>query len=159
MAALGGSSEASGSVLLSWHEKVSYPLIWAGAELTSSWPRSLVLGVLYGSWLIGVLCRCWCLGMHNCMVLAHGISLSALLWTRAGRNKHMHVYRPNIYLLIKTLPYPPSPTSFHNPSSCPSRMGYIGTWSYVYSSARPNITVEWTDWICLRIVNPKRVKK
>jgi hypothetical protein len=24
MAALGGSSEASGSVLLSWHEKVSY---------------------------------------------------------------------------------------------------------------------------------------
>jgi hypothetical protein len=32
MAALGGSSEASGSVLLSWHEKVSHTLSEAIAD-------------------------------------------------------------------------------------------------------------------------------
>lgn len=35
MAALGGSSEASGSVLLSWHEKVSI-IVVHGAKLIGS---------------------------------------------------------------------------------------------------------------------------
>jgi hypothetical protein len=32
MAALGGSSEASGSVLLSWHEKVRHAVVRATSE-------------------------------------------------------------------------------------------------------------------------------